>query len=56
MRLSPPRRISWLAALFFLVVGIVAYLGYLPYLGGLSIWLVVISSVLLLLATLLNKL
>ncbi|UCE00636.1 MAG: hypothetical protein JSV42_07955 [Chloroflexota bacterium] len=55
-RLSPPRKVSWFAALVFLVVGVVAYMGYLPFLSGWAFWLVVISAVWLLLATLLNNL
>lgn len=53
MRLTPPKTVSWTVALLLLALGVVGNQILLPFgLSAYSFWLVVASSVLLLVACL----
>jgi hypothetical protein len=57
MKLSPPKVVTWLVALVLLLLGLLGQQTPLPFgLSGYSFWLVVASSVLLLVASLITGL
>ena len=56
MRLSAPKRVTWLIALVVLIVGLIGYLFTIPVLTAAAFWLVCVSALLLLLATALDGL
>ena len=51
MDLSAPKQYTWWIALILAVVGLIANLVTIPVLSGLAFWIVLVSAVLLLVAS-----
>ena len=51
MKLNAPKQVTWLIALLIAIVGVVSYFVAIPVLSGIAFWLVLVSAVLLLVAT-----
>jgi len=51
MKLTAPKKISWIIALVLGVLGLLGTLVSIPVISGLAFWLVLVGLVLMLLAT-----
>jgi hypothetical protein len=47
MRLTPPKKIVFWISLILAVVGLIAYFVTIPFLSGITFWLVLVAYVLL---------
>ena len=56
MHTSAPRNVTWLIGFLLLLVGLLSHFVVIPVLSPIALWLIVASSVLLLIATVISGL